>query len=58
VLIELTGDIESTTLNKSATITIEGKSYTGKVVMIVEHAITVPETGKVTTEGVGLKVVS
>lgn len=57
VMITLTEDIPETELGKSATIAIEGRSYTGKVVVIIAHeaAPAVPASTTVTLEAPGLK---
>ena len=56
-LIEITGDFPNTELSKPATVTIEGRIYTGtvKVIVIGEDPVA---TAKVTLEGAGLKAVT
>jgi len=56
VVIELTGDIPSTEIAKVATVTVETRSYPGKVAAILEYAASAaPVATKVTLEAVGLK---
>jgi len=52
----MTGDIPSSEMGKPVTVTIETRTYQGNVEAIVEYAVPVPATTKVTLEGTGLKV--
>lgn len=57
VLIEVTGDFPDTELSKTATVTIEGRIYTGTVRVIVLGE-DVAATTQVVLEGTRLKVVT
>jgi hypothetical protein len=55
VMITLSGDIPETELSKNATVTIEERSYTGIVKVIIIHE-TEPAPSSVTLQAPGLAV--
>ena len=55
VVVTLDVDMPSTEMDKQATVTIEGRNYTGKVTAIIEYTLHAVTPTKVTLEAVGLK---
>ena len=60
VVVNLNGDIPATELAKVVTLTIEGRTYPGKVEAIVEYVAppAIPAEQTVSISGTGLKVVA
>ena len=48
IMITLAGDIPETEMSKQATVTIEGRTYTGSVRAIITHEVATVETSEVT----------
>jgi len=58
IVIVLTGDIPSSEMGKSATVTIEGRTYQGSLQVIAEYLEpAAPTATKVTLSAIGLKTV-
>jgi len=57
LVITVAEDVPDTELGKPATVTIEGRNYTGAVTAVILHPLVSIPTSEVTLRGAGLETV-